>query len=44
MVGLYGGQLMACLALDTESKLGAKIPPKPVAYRFKMDMRFAKGL
>jgi len=35
---------LARLALDNEAKRGCKIAPRPVAYRFKLDMRFAKRL
>ena len=35
---------VARLALDTESRQRSKIPPKPIAYRFNVDMRFAKRL
>jgi hypothetical protein len=35
---------LARLVLDTESRQASKIPPKTIAYRFKLDMRFAKRL
>jgi nitroimidazol reductase NimA-like FMN-containing flavoprotein (pyridoxamine 5'-phosphate oxidase superfamily) len=35
---------LARLALNKEGKPGSKIPPMPTAYRFKLDMRFAKRL
>jgi hypothetical protein len=35
---------LARLALANGSKQMSKVPPKPIAYRFKLDMRFAKRL
>jgi hypothetical protein len=41
---VHEGCYLARLVLDTESKLLSNKNPKPIAYRFKLDMRFAKRL
>jgi hypothetical protein len=41
---VHGLCYLARLALDNESNRCSKITAKPIAYRFKLDMRFAKRL